>query len=326
MVRATGKGKEKEIEENGRSRNWCFTINNPTTEPEEIIRVLEPNVKFAIFQFEKGESGTKHYQGYLRWNENTRLSALKKLEGDFARAHFKIAKGNEQQNIVYCTKQDTRIDGPWEIGERSHQGKRTDLDSVVDLIKSGATLKRVAEECPREFIKYPRGIKEYMGAINERNPRDFETELWVFYGAPGTGKSYAANQMARPHGAFTPNFGVSGIWWDGYNGQEFVLFDEFKCNIPLGLLKRLADRYECTVDIKGLAAVQFTSRVIIITTNLDWDFWYVSEKISQVERDALRRRIRFMARFDALDQDPVIEIDERKNSHKDAVIPRPPKN
>lgn len=321
-MRREALGKNKETDQpNGTARNWSWTINNPTATPEEILGFLA-GTYFSIFQREKGENGTEHYQGYSRFKAPVRLSALKKLGVDFGRAHFEIAKGNEQQNIAYCTKQDSHLAGPWELGERSQQGKRTDLDDVAADVKSGHSLKRIAEDHPSAFIKYHRGITELRNTLRAPEPRDFLTELWVFYGTPGTGKSYAANTIGRELGMYSPVFGNSGLWWDGYDGQHVIVLDEFKCQIPLAHLKRMADRYEYKVDVKGLTAVQFTSKIIIITTNIEFDFWYISDKVSNTERDALRRRIQFMARFDSLDGPIVVDWDDRAQK---TVIPRPEK-
>jgi len=304
----------------GQSRVWCWTINNPTNTPEEILDFLG-GTRFSIFQREKGENGTEHYQGYSSFKAPTRFAAVKKLGGDFARAHIEESKGNEQQNVAYCTKQGSRLDGPWECGVRSSQGKRSDLESVASAVKSGESLKRIAEDYPTQFIKFHRGITELKNILGAREPRDFLTELWVFYGLPGTGKSYAANHIGRTLGMYTPTFGNSGLWWDGYSGEPVVLLDEFKCQLPLAQLKRLADRYELKIDIKGLTPVQFVSKTIIITTNLEFDSWYVSDKVSNTERDALRRRIQFMARFDTLDGPIIVDWDDRQEK---TVIPRPP--
>lgn len=42
-----------------------FTINNPEAEPEAFCSKLEsiPDIEYAVFQKEEGESGTPHFQG-----------------------------------------------------------------------------------------------------------------------------------------------------------------------------------------------------------------------------------------------------------------------
>lgn len=45
------------------SRRWCFTLNNPV--PGDREDVLGWNANYIVFQLEKGEEGTLHYQGTM---------------------------------------------------------------------------------------------------------------------------------------------------------------------------------------------------------------------------------------------------------------------
>jgi len=49
--------------------SWCFTLNNPRPENDEVVRKLGrgevENVKYFVAQMETGESGTPHWQGYI---------------------------------------------------------------------------------------------------------------------------------------------------------------------------------------------------------------------------------------------------------------------
>lgn len=46
------------------AKDWVFTWNNPTKTPEEVMEDFSAlKVIYLVFQEEKGESGTKHYQG-----------------------------------------------------------------------------------------------------------------------------------------------------------------------------------------------------------------------------------------------------------------------
>ena len=66
------------------------------------------------------------------------------------RIHLETAQGTKDQNIKYCSKEDTRIDGPWEFGDReTHQGTRTDLNAVAEDVKAGKSLEDIAENTQR---------------------------------------------------------------------------------------------------------------------------------------------------------------------------------
>lgn len=76
-------------------------------------------------------------------------------------------------------------------------------------------------------------------------------------------------------------------WFDGYTGQNIVLFDDFdsgQCSYRL--LLKLLDRYPLSVQVKG-GCVNWRPRIVYITSNRDPSMWYTEEP----NIDALLRRI-----------------------------------
>lgn len=142
------------------SRNWTFTINNPT----EDVKPLEWDVKYVIFQLEQGT--TPHYQGYLELGHTARLSAMKKL---CPTAHWETRKGSQAQNVAYCSKPDTRLDGPWTAGTPNAQGKRTDLSDLQEAIQGGERNPKRLRESHIAAYKFP-SILNQMLADNAPPP------------------------------------------------------------------------------------------------------------------------------------------------------------
>lgn len=85
---------------------WCFTLNN-WTEPEfnTIIEILNLKCKCYIIGKETGESGTPHLQGYIELLKKGRPTELKLTN----RIHWECAKGNKEQNITYCSKENNFV-------------------------------------------------------------------------------------------------------------------------------------------------------------------------------------------------------------------------
>jgi len=81
------------------AKRWCFTINNPEPQDEVIDKGL---FTYLIIGKEVGENGTPHLQGYVEFKNQKDLTALKKIND---RIHWEVAKGNRNQNIIYCTKE-----------------------------------------------------------------------------------------------------------------------------------------------------------------------------------------------------------------------------
>lgn len=262
---------------NGRRvRHWVFTLNNPS-QP----LAFPESVRYAIYQLESGESGTRHYQGYVEFNESQRLSACRAL---IAGAHWEPRRGTREQARDYCRKEEGRLDGPWEHGEFASggQGHRSDLAEIKEKLDEGATLLQLAEEHFNSFVRYHRSFALY--SVLRGPKRNFQTVGIFILGPTGTGKSkwcqdFDADAYWKP----------PGKWWDGYSGQSTVILDDFYGWLPYHDLLRLLDRYPLSVEVKG-STVPFVARTIVITSNKHYTKWYSNENITS-DMSALERRI-----------------------------------
>jgi len=137
-------------------RCWCFTLNNwIVDEYDGIVSSLTDKARYAIVGKEIGESGTPHLQGYVSLKKQSRFKGAKKVLND--RCHVEEAKGSEDSNFEYCSKDGDYI----EIGTRSQQGKRSDLTKICDEIKDGASLKDIAEAYSATYCRNYRGIANF---------------------------------------------------------------------------------------------------------------------------------------------------------------------
>jgi hypothetical protein len=241
------------------AKNWMFTLNNPEESDHESIAQWD-KLRWCVWQKEKGENGTVHFQGYSVFESNVRLSFLKKL---CPRAHWEKRLGNHEQAKEYCTKEETRIEGPWTVGEEPCHGRRTDLASVArDIVSNKRKWQDVCFSNPDLVVKYPRGLRCLVEAAQEPYDHDDVRGLW-YWGPPGSGKSRKA--YSENPDAFIK---AQNKWFDGYEGQEVIILDDFdKKGTVLGhYLKIWADRYRCTGEVKG-GTVQLAHRQFIVTSN-----------------------------------------------------------
>ena len=149
--------------------------------------------------------------------------------------------------------------------------RRSDLESVVSAIQNGTnTTQGIAELYPAAFIRYFRGINEYLKHVSPVAPRSFKTLLYVYWGPPGTGKSRRALQEATNIDAESIYYKPRGLWWDGYKQQRCVIVDDFYGWIKYDELLKITDRYPYKVQVKG-GFEEFTSTHIWITSNVDID-------------------------------------------------------
>lgn len=266
-----------------RSKDWCFTLNNWTqAEEDEIFSMVAGRLAhFVIIGKEGREEGqTPHLQGFFQLVKRTRLAGVKALPG-LSRAHLEPRRGTVQEAADYCKKE-----GVWtEQGAPTGQGKRSDLVSVKESIDTGASLEDLWEEHFPAMVRYEKSFKRYKSLRARRDPNR-APEVFVLWGSTGTGKS-RFSRLVNPELFSVPD--VTLKWWDGYEDQECILFDDFdgkECTVANFL--RFTDRYDVQVPIKGGFSPLLATR-IWITSNTNPDDWFPNEL--QVKRDAVRRRL-----------------------------------
>lgn len=275
------------------ARNYVFTVNHGLMADgvnyQDDFRLIDFEaqkfVKFAVYQLEVGDdSGLEHFQGYLECIGKKSIKQLHTIPG-LERAHFEVRRGTASQAITYATKEDTRVDGPWFFGEAKEQGKRNDLENIKLLVENKTPLVDIWDAHFSSMVRYHRSIKEYKRI---KTPvRNHITRIYIIIGKSGIGKSRLAREMA-PEAYWKPNT----KWWDDYDGQSDVVWDEFTGQYPFRDLLRILDSTPLSVESKG-STVQFVADLVIFTSNFHPKDWYHPDHVGHRWDDSpLNRRIR----------------------------------
>jgi len=273
------------------AKNWCFTVNNYTdVEVQQLAQaateLLESeSVLYVVYGKEVGDQGTPHLQGYASFPKRITMHQLKQQLK--LRAHCEPAKGTPVQASSYCKK-----DGDYtEFGQLPHgPGARNDLQQLVERIRNGATKKAIEEEFPGHFIRYRNSILSAIADHSEE--RMWEVDVRVLWGRTGTGKT---RKVFDAHERETIYVHPGEAWFNGYEGQEVALFDDFNgSEFKLAYFLKILDRYPMRVPIKG-AYVQWKPKIIYITSNKDPADWY--RNALPEHRDAMFRRIKTIEYF-----------------------------
>ncbi len=242
-----------------------------------------PKLRFAIWQLECAPtSGQKHIQGYLEFTSSMRLSAVKRFLS-LPTCHLEGRRGSRQQAISYCGKEETRLAGPWQIGDsRISPGKRSDLSEVTDRILSGKPLADLVEEYPNQYVRYRRGIEALYGQLAHKRQSVWrDVTVLVYWGDTGTGKT----RLALGEGE-VPFFVLDQgdrIWFDGYTGQPRLVIDDFYGWIKYGVLLRILDGHPYRCEIKGGFFPALWTEVVI-TSNKHPSDWYSAGLTAALER------------------------------------------
>lgn len=247
-----------------RGRNWCLTINNC----DEFIPFNDTQFGYLVQGRETAPTtGTRHLQVYVQFKDRKRLAQV--IEA-FPGSHAELARGSPSQNREYCIK-----DGDFcEDGEPLKQGQRSDLSDVKRIIDDniaagrgyGHTIGQLREEHFAAYIRYERSISR---DIQRQIPnRTWETVGFIHWGATGTGKTRYCQET------YPDAFWLSGTkWFDGYEGQEVVIVDEFYGWLPFSMLQRMLDRTPYNVETKG-GTRKFLAKEVHFTSNKPLDEWY----------------------------------------------------
>lgn len=230
--------------------------------PEEPIDEEDLGCEYLIYQLEMGEEGTPHFQGFVYFKHQIAItSVIRLLPG----CHIEIAR-DIPKAIEYCSKEDTRLEGPYEFGLRPVQGKRNDLTEAIASVVAMKPMAEVAALHPATYVRYHRGLQAYRTVTAP--PRTALTECISVVGPTNMGKSYDARKEWPL--AFWKN---KGEWWDGYDGHDAVVIDEFYGWLPFDFMLRLLDSTPLLVPTKG-GFVNFVATKVIILANKHVEDWY----------------------------------------------------
>ena len=190
-------------------------------------------------------------------------------------------------------KEESRIGGPYEFGVCPHQGKRTDILDVKDKLDRGVPMRVIVQENFATMSRIYNFARTYKRIITQ--PRSWPMQISLYIGPTGTGKSRRAQEEAGPN----PYWVMNGKWFEDYDGEEVVIWDEFYGHCcPFSLLLKILDRYPLKLECKG-SAIEFVAKKIIFTSNQEPEEWYSGEKTHQMSwaENPLNRRLKEFGTF-----------------------------
>jgi hypothetical protein len=294
------------------SRKWLLTINNPSGNGfnhDEIKDVLGrfKAVKYWCMADETGKNDTYHTHLFIYGDSGIRFDTVKKK---FPPAHIDYCRGTAQENRDYVRKE-----GKWKGSlkeETNHpetfeengtvplerQGQRNDLIDLYDMIENGMSDYEILKANP-EYMVYLKTMESTRQKIRQEEFGSKIRKITVTYnfGKSGSGKTrsvldeYGYGNVCRITNYKHP--------FDDYDGQDIILFEEFRSSIrfeeflnyldiyPLRLPSRYNDKTACYTKV-------------YINTNIELDEQYRELRKEHPENwNALIRRIHHINEFTA---------------------------
>lgn len=144
----------------------------------------------------------------------------------------------------------------------------------------------VLEDAPEVLVKYYKGLQFAQSLLAKRRTPDTAPTIEIYWGDSGTGKTKKAITDHPEAYILTKPNGNNITWFDGYEGQTTIIFDEFYGWVSYDLLLRILDRYPLKLQVKG-GFVECSATHFIFTSNKPWTDWYPNIE----DKSALKRRI-----------------------------------
>lgn len=244
---------------NSQSRKWSLVINNPLDCGLTHDAICEILMKFFPDYFcladETASTGTFHTHIFIYSHSPIRFSTLK---GRFPVAHIEKALGSAKNNRDYILKSgkwetdvkaETSIKGSfYEYGEipKEKDESSPKMSKLLENIKDGKRTAEIIDDSPG-FAFRVRDIDTLRQTLLSEQYTKKNRNLTVsyVYGASGTGKTRG---IYEKHGAtdicrITNYRAGKGISFDGYYGQDVLVFEEFNSQIPIEDMLNYLDIY-----------------------------------------------------------------------------------
>lgn len=279
-----------------RARKFSWTYHIPDGEDFDSVcaNIKEDNVleetTYSIYNKEIcPTTGKFHLQGfsYFKYQYGL-LSAKERLQRGFNfdnTIHLEYSGGTIEDNISYCSKNESAV-GPYtEFGERPATKKKTDVAVIKDLIKEGLNIQEIMKH--NDFTLNFNNLKlvEKLITLNEPSRPVAPIEVIWIWGKSGIGKTryvfdkYPHDEVYRP---------VNYKWWDGYDSHKIVLIDDYRKSFcSFNELLTLTDIYPFRVEIKGGSRqVAFTTLIFTSPRSPEstWESIAGEEKLEQLTR------------------------------------------
>lgn len=238
-------------------KTWFLTYPKNNTSIADALAALQSvdDIIEYVIAREKHKDGSFHLHAYVKYKKGVTLKQAPGLFDLIGKSgHYEPVRSCKSV-VKYCTKESDFISNFNVEKYLAKKGKVTSETLRTYTAIEALDLGIVGIGSLKSY-EYGRSL-----AIKPYSPTDLRG-IW-FYGAPGTGKSLKAREIAGEDVYLK----AQNKWWDGYTGQSTVILDdldeEFK---SWHNLKIWTDRYPCFGEIKG-GQVALSYEKFIVTSN-----------------------------------------------------------
>jgi len=332
------------------SNRWCFTIFPDaiamTLDDQRYLvsEIMESLAELCVWMIAGLETcpttGRQHLQCFALFEGRHRFTELKKFHPSI---HWEKAKGDNQSQWDYCTKEDkdpsvwgTRPEEPKDKAART----RESYDNTLRELRSDGVL---AVSNSQHLIQHFTNLQKIETFVRPA-AEDLEDVCgYWFYGVPASGKSRYARKMLFLNEDERKDLKVylkncNNKWWCGYSGQDVVIMEDMDRTHKYmsHYLKLWTDKYPFQAEWKSGGGV-FRPKYIVVTSNHSIDDIFGGNGLTEDEKLdllALKRRFKQVCYFPyrwTPDRATVMQVNEEiiepkpLEREETVILPTPPK-
>lgn len=274
---------------NTQSRKWSLVINNPQECGLDHSAIVEILRKFSPAYFcmadEIATTGTYHTHIFLYSPSPIRFSTVKNR---FSTAHIDKTYGSAKENRDYIRKEgkwaetdkaETKVPDTfleWGDMPAEKEEKAPQMYKLIQEVRDGISTANIIEGSPNLAFRVRDIDTLRQTLLSDRYASENrKIEVWYIFGASGTGKTRGIYERhdAKDICRITNYRNGRGISFDGYTGQDVLVFEEFHSQIPIEDMLNYLDIYPLSLPARYSDRVACYTRVYI-TSNLPLEKQY----------------------------------------------------
>ena len=267
---------------------------------------------------EIGESGTYHTHVFFIAKNAVMFDTV---QSRFYGAHIEKALGSNEENYnyvrkigeKYSNKSDTNLPDTFEeygTLPADKCGNNSLSAEIVEMITDGCSNYDIIKTYP-QAMRFLSSIEQTRQIMNEEKAKNTFRQLDTVYlwGKTGTGKTRHVMEK----------YGYSNVYrvtdyahpFDGYKGQDVILFDEFRSSLKISDMLVYLDGYPLTLPCRYANKTALYTKVFI-ATNIPINKQYPAVQLEEPETYRA-----FLRRIHRIEE---ISADTDNNAQKEIIL------
>ena len=236
---------------------------------QEFFKLID-YIDYFCFQYEQGETGNLHLQGFIHYSRPMDMKVVHKIFPTISLNPCGTLTNTEC--IEYCKKKGTKVDGYdfFEYGEQpADERTRTDMRELAQDIKDGTPYDEMFDKYTWLMIQSGDKIMKAQQKHKQQQFKNKVRQLHItyIYGKEGAGKTTYAERVL---GYEPMEIGIVGEYnttgmFDEYESQDIIIFDEFDSQVEITKMNKYLDGRPCPLPARNYNRTACYTKVFIIS-------------------------------------------------------------